>query len=198
MKKTTLFLVSLFTSLFFQNICYSAIETGLNLNEDMMGLRITKNRKNPIKSGLMNLQILKKENKYYIAGSYNVEKKWWLPIKRKDTLVDREIPSVIANYDLLMSAINEMKQDEVNVKSFGFGQLILVSTETVNGVQDCLRIKVQSGIGEIDLWIHPTQELNYDDFRAPIFVKVLANAELPIVGKKLFELNLELLNHKRL
>ena len=65
-----------------------------------------------------------------------------------------------------MEAVNEMEREQVKDKSFGFGTLTLISKETVNGIEDCLRVKIQSGIGEIDLWIHPTQELNYNDFRA--------------------------------
>ena len=146
----------------------------------------------------MNLQIIKKGNNYYLGGSYEIDKKWWLPVKKKDSLEDRGIPAVIGNYDRLMEALNDMEREEVKTKSYGFGSLSFIGKETVIGVRDCLRVKVKSDIGEIELWIHPTQELDYSDFRAPVFVKVVANAKLPIVGKYSFELNLEKLNHRRL
>ncbi|MBG07187.1 MAG: hypothetical protein CME68_00375 [Halobacteriovoraceae bacterium] len=198
MKKAILIVLSFITAIIFQTPAFPAVETGLDLNKDMMGLRIKKNSSNPIKSGLMNLQVIKRENNYYLGGSYDVDKKWWLPIKKRDSLDDRAIPAVIGNYDKLMKVLEDMEREQVQTKSYGFGSITLIGKETVNGVKDCLRLVVKSGIGEIELWIHPTQELDYSDFRAPIFVKVIANAELPIVGKYMFELDLEKLNHRQL
>ena len=197
MKKAILIILAFITAIVFQTPAFPAVETGLDLNKDMMGLRIKKNSSNPIKSGLMNLQVIKKGNNYYLGGSYDVDKKWWLPIKKRDSLDDRAIPSVVGNYDKLMEALNDMEREQVQTKNYRFGSITLMGKETVNGVKNCLRLKVKSGIGEIEIWVHPTQELDYSDFRAPIFVKVVANAELPIVGKYMFELDLEKLNHKR-
>ena len=198
MKKAILIILSFITAIVFQTPAFPAVETGLDLNKDMMGLRIKKNSSNPIKSGLMNLQVIKKGNNYYLGGSYDVDKKWWLPIKKRDSLDDRAIPAVIGNYDKLMQVLEDMKTEQVQTKRYGFGSITFIGEETVNGVSNCLRLKVKSGIGEIELWVHPTQELDYSDFRAPIFVKVIANAKLPVVGKYMFELDLERLNHELL
>ena len=64
MKKAILIVLSFITAIIFQTPAFPAVETGLDLNEDMMGLRIKKNSSNPIKSGLMNLQVIKRENNY--------------------------------------------------------------------------------------------------------------------------------------
>ena len=173
MKKAILIILAFITAIVFQTPAFPAVETGLDLNKDMMGLRIKKNSSNPIKSGLMNLQVINRENNYYLGGSYDVDKKWWLPIKKRDSLDDRAIPAVIGNYDKLMKALKIWKENKFKPRTT-FWIDSLIGKETVNGVKDCLRLVVKSGIGEIELWIHPTQELDYSDFRALIFVKVMS------------------------
>jgi hypothetical protein len=194
MKKINVIFLPLFVFLFSLS-SYSSFDTGLDLNKDMMGLKIKKNRKNPVKSGIMNFQFIKKGNEFFLGGSYSVDKKWWLPIKRNDSLKDRSIPAVIADYDLLMETLSSLKESGKNQKDFGWGSLVYEGEESVNGVEHCIKINIQSSLGEIIIWIHPTSELNYDDFRSPIFVKVFADADLPVLGKKVFELNLQTLNH---
>ena len=115
MKKT---LLGLMTLLFFSFSAYSAIESGLDLNKDMMGLKIKKNNSNPVKSGVMNFQFIKRNNKYFLGGSYSVNKKWWLPIRKNDNLDDRQIPEVIGNYDVLMDTLSEMERNDQKTKEF--------------------------------------------------------------------------------
>ncbi len=194
MKKT---LLGLMTLLFFSFSAYSAIESGLDLNKDMMGLKIKKNNSNPVKSGVMNFQFIKRDNKYFLGGSYSVNKKWWLPIRKNDNLDDRQIPEVIGNYDVLMDTLLEMEKNGQKTKQFGFGKLTYLGNETANDIKECKKVEVQSGLGKILLWIHPYKELNYEEFRSPVFVKVHANADLPILGKTVFELDLQDLNHSR-
>ena len=197
MKNSFTKILGILTLSFFFSLPGLTAETGILPGAEYFTMKIKQNDKNPVKSGIAHMSFKRKGDLVQVIGKYEIKKKWYVPVPKKDKMTDREMPAEIMDLDQLEEKVHFMRRTGKSITlKRDWGKMTLLPEEKVNGIDNCIPILMTYKKDKVTIWIHPTQFIQNGDISSPVFVKIKANATLPILGKYLFELDLIQINGK--